>query len=182
MRWLWIVFLAGVCVGCNAHNESPVDDVAVELVVEEQSFPVHDAARIADVDALDNFLDEGIALDELDAMGYTPLFLAVEKSQVISVEWLLERGVDVNGAPGMGKPPLNRAIEVASGLEVDMEAWQRARDIIEVLLEHGATPHEHLNGYPSAVQRAMDLQCEWCVSLMKDVTLKRGAALGGAAP
>lgn len=131
------------------------------------TYPVHDAAGLGDVDGLEGLRDDGAALEGLNGEGLTALQVAVVASRMESVRWLLDAGVDVNGVPSSGKAPLLQGVDIFSETEQGTAEWDAAREVLMVLLGHGANPMEAYNGYLSPVQRAMELRCESCVSLMR---------------
>lgn len=174
-KFIWILL---VCLTGCGDSEVSVTDVLPET--EESSvvgltYLVHDAAGSGDVDGLESLRDDGAALDSLNGKGLTALQVAVESWQVQAVRWLLEQGVDVNGAPSLGKAPLLLGVEIFGETELGTTEWDAAREVLVVLLEHGANPMESYNGYLSAVQRAMDLRCESCVSLLRRGAFSKGA-------
>ena len=82
------------------------DDV-VKLLEEyvDAKFPLHAAAKAADVGTMRELLDDGAKVDEV-ANGRTALSIACENGQVDAAKLLLDRGAD-----------LGRLTRVASGPE-----------------------------------------------------------------
>ena len=170
------VFLAGCSFSLGDSTESD------ELPEFESSFDfgaVHEASVTGDIATLTILYEDGYALDDLNHDGLAPLQVATEALQVEVVKWLLERGVDANGEPSLKVPPLVRALEMMCAAEKASSEWESAREIIVLLVEHGADPIEPRNGYLSGVQRAMDLYCEEGVSLLREVALVKGSGVAG---
>ncbi len=71
----------------------------------------------------------GIAVNDHDAYGYTPLILAIMTNQPNIVDLLLSKGADVNMPDLFGQPPLHWAIRVES------------EQITSLLLKKGAFPN-----------------------------------------
>ena len=93
------------------------------------------------------------------------------------VEWLLDHGANPNGDPGLEQPPLPFAVELAKDVPYETAATSDAFAIIGLLIKSGADPLENRNGHLSAIQRAMDLRCESCISFIRQVSLSRAADL-----
>lgn len=67
------------------------------------------AAETGDVDQATLLLDQGAAVDARDALGRTPLLLAVAQNRPAMVRLLLARGADPNAADNAGLTPLQQA-------------------------------------------------------------------------
>lgn len=87
--------------------------------------PLHRAAGRADFGELERLLASGTNINEVDAVGFTPLHLVVFRGQRDVVEFLLERGADPNVPLRDGVTPLWSAEDF--GLD----------DIASLLRRHG---------------------------------------------
>lgn len=104
---------------------------------------LHTAAATGDSVTLQGQLDRGVAIDELDENGFTPLIWAIHRNRRATASLLIKLGADVNApamSPNLNAPlytPLCCAAEVG-----DIE-------IVRRLLEGGADPNfEGVRGPP----------------------------------
>ena len=67
------------------------------------------AAAAGDLARATLLLDRGAAVDARDALGRTPLLLAVAQNRLAVVRLLLARGADPNAADNAGLTPLRQA-------------------------------------------------------------------------
>ena len=154
-------------------EESPdADFVPATIPVEAVAAPppptVFDAVADSDLELLQSLHAEGRAIDILDDDGLSPLHHAVMNSDLAMATLLLDLGLDPNGAPSVKTPPLNLAIDEVMSPDNSEEQRTFAKDLIKLLMQHGANPTAHHNGLNSAVQHAMDVQCEDCVTLLRE--------------
>eukprot|EP00829_Urostomides_striatus_P013773 TRINITY_DN3889_c0_g1_i3.p2 TRINITY_DN3889_c0_g1~~TRINITY_DN3889_c0_g1_i3.p2 ORF type:complete len:166 (-),score=72.63 TRINITY_DN3889_c0_g1_i3:11-508(-) len=80
-------------------------------------------------DAIEFLCNEGLSVNEADAMGRTPLHYAAAGNHLLAVRALLRRGAKVNAQTKGGDTPLIKAIEKGN------------MTIVNELLEHLANPH-----------------------------------------
>ena len=91
--------------------------------------PLHFAARIGDLGAIQDLLREGkVAINDRDREGFTPLHWAARRGKGDAVRALLRSGADVNAADADG----DTALILAAG--------QGRPGLVELLLAHGARP------------------------------------------
>src|SRR5262245_30060064 len=97
-----------------------------------------DAARqTAEIEAA---IRAGADLQETDKNGVTPLHCAVRFRSPAAVEVLLKHGASVNQAcKRSGSTPLHRAV-TSTGAPATAGKEAEAKQIIEILLRHGADP------------------------------------------
>jgi ankyrin repeat protein len=67
------------------------------------------ASAAGDLDQATLLLDQGASVDTRDALGRTPLLLAVAQNRLAVVRLLLARGADPNAADNAGLTPLQQA-------------------------------------------------------------------------
>ncbi|MBT3374774.1 MAG: ankyrin repeat domain-containing protein [Lentisphaerae bacterium] len=133
IEWQFLGVLSGVLFGASAL-------LGAERV---PTRALHTAAATGDSVTVQEQLDQGVAVDELDEHGFTPLIWAIHRDRRAMALLLIKLGADVN-APAMSLnlnaplyPPLCCAAEKG-----DIEVVRR-------LLEAGADPNaEGLNGAP----------------------------------
>jgi len=71
---------------------------------------LHKAVRLAQPPYLTEWLlENGVAVDDEDACGYTPLHKAAARGNVPAAELLLAHGADIMAADSLGRTPLHRA-------------------------------------------------------------------------
>jgi ankyrin repeat protein len=93
----------------------------------------HQAAESGDLAALRKFAEQQVDIaGGLDSLGRTPLFYAVEGSQLPAIDYLIAQGADVHLRDKSGYTPLMVAAGAAGP-----KSFQAAR----ALLRHGADPH-----------------------------------------
>jgi ankyrin repeat protein len=108
-------------------------------------------------------------VDERDELGFTPLHHAAAAGRKDNAELLLAAGAEINAADGIGLHPLEWAafagrFEVVEFLvekggydlhtALFLAAQQGQNNIVEFLLEHGASPDAHYNGTVTALHVA----------------------------
>ena len=90
--------------------------------------------------AIEILLAKGADVHESDKNGVTPLHHAVRFRSPTAVATLLEHGANVNQVcKRSGSTPLHRAV-TSTGAPGTAGRQSEARQIIELLLEHGADP------------------------------------------
>lgn len=142
-----------------------------------QADPMRLAVEESDIEALDALYEEGNAVDTLDTDGFTLLHHAVIAQSPSSVKWLLDHGANPDGSPSLEQPPLPFAVELAKDIPYESAATSNPFTIIHLLIKSGADPLENRNGHLSAVQRAMDILCESCITLISRASLSRAAEI-----
>jgi len=104
-----------------------------------QAFPLHDVARVGDVDRVGSLLDGNADPDENNYRGDTPLRAAIEGGHCGVVQLLLEKGADPNKKSGsyleIGITPLQYVATNKGNGERERGA------ITQLLLTHGADVH-----------------------------------------
>lgn len=92
--------------------------------IKEGETALHHAVQKGLIDPVKHLVEEkGYDVDEIDSKGYTPLFCAVEKSDLEMIKYLIEKGADVNAYNKNGAT----ALHIAADLE-----------IVKLLVEKGA--------------------------------------------
>lgn len=135
--------------------------------------PLHDAAALGDVEAAADILDAGTDPDIEVHEGITPLMVAAQYAQNDVSELLLNAGANVNAVSLSGASPLFMAAQngfaetvrllIARGAVVNhwVQAGQRLtplltailhgnRDVVRILLSHGADPLVEVDGMNAA--------------------------------
>jgi ankyrin repeat protein len=84
---------------------------AVLLVGCGPSVDIHQAAKDGNIKAVKQHLAAGTDVNTKDAIGTTPLLLAVTKGQKEIVELLIAEGADVNAKDKDGTTPLDKSIK-----------------------------------------------------------------------
>lgn len=172
------------CVSCSPapagpEPESLSESVNTEVTPANNTPPpptVFDAVASGDTKLLTSIHANGGAIDALNAEGLTPLQCAVSTSDVAMVTLLLDLGVDPDGAPSRMEPPINIAVRRAKETGVytpDTPAWA----ILKRLIGRGAQTTRHRGGYISAVQHAMEIQCEACIQTMRETAFTKAVKL-----
>lgn len=88
---------------------------------------LHQAAAASDYFQVRSLLErEGIDINAIDESGNTPLHIATEKDDYLTIMELLERGADVNARDNEGRTPLHLAV------------IKKSLPVIGLLLKHGA--------------------------------------------
>jgi uncharacterized protein len=139
--------------------------------------PIHDAARQGDLETITKLIDQGVALEDRDGAGETPLLAASLAGRPELVVVLIKRGADVGARNDRGLTPLHGAayagsletvrLLVDSGAAVNdaenvfkvtpliVAAEEGHADVIGFLIEHGADiERTERTGY-SALSRAV---------------------------
>ncbi|MFI0845578.1 ankyrin repeat domain-containing protein [Mesorhizobium sp. IMUNJ 23232] len=97
--------------------------------------PLHDAARIGDVAALEALLDSGAAIDEKSPAGETALVAACLANRPEAVALLIKRGADVVARNSRGMTALHGA------------SYAGCTDCVRQLLVAGASPNDAENRF-----------------------------------
>lgn len=179
---LWAALLFLTLPGCGSDPEPAAQAGTPEIsnpleTASPQPDPMLLAVQESDIERLDALYEEGRAVDSLDTDGLTLLHHAIVAQFPLSVKWLLDHGANPDGSPGLAQPPLPLAVELAKDVPRETVQNSDAFAIMRLLIESGADPLENRNGHLSAIQRAMDIRCESCITLMRQAYLSRGASL-----
>jgi ankyrin repeat protein len=134
-------------------------------------------AALKDIDTLDTLYNQGHPIDSLDAEGLTLLHHATSQESVATVKWLLDHGAASSGSPSTQQSPLSITIDNSKLIPLQAIPLSNAYTIMQLLIKAGADPMAHYNNQPSAIQHAMDIQCEPCISFMKKASLSRATTL-----
>ena len=81
------------------------------LAINAFADPIHDAAKVGDLAAVQAQLDAGVDVNAKDWLGGTALLEAAIKGHKEVVELLIAKGADVNAKDKYGKTPLYLAAE-----------------------------------------------------------------------
>ena len=95
--------------------------------------PLHKAAEADDSQILERMLDRGWDVDELDAIGATPLHSAANGGSLNAVQFLLARGANINAIRGE-----NDSLRGSYFTPLHLAVLNRNSEIVEVLLKNGA--------------------------------------------
>jgi ankyrin repeat protein len=138
------------------------DNVNVDArLSEDGETALHRAASRGHLKAVALLLDRGAKVDATDGEGVTPLILASYRGQTEVVKLLLERGAAVN------------AREKRNGLSSLSHAVGRGdKDLVSVLLAHGADPLLKSADGRTALERAEANGATEIVALMKKAKKK----------
>ena len=148
----------------------------MELGYEES---LHQASLTGDMAQLQRILgEEGADINELDASGLTPLYLAVSAGQLAAARFLLVNHANPYTTGSNGSAPVHGAarhghtscVELLLGRKADVNvrgvhgrtplilaARNGHVDTVRTLLDHGADPHQADDGSRSAVDDASNL-------------------------
>lgn len=147
--------------------------IAVVLILFASSAiagPLHDAARVGEIDRANALIDAGEDVDGLDEFGETPLIRSILDGQAAVAMLLLDRGAAVNARNRGGFTALHAAAYagtsdvaealIARGADIDdrenkagvsplsVAAEEGRADVARVLIDHGANLElAELNGY-----------------------------------
>jgi ankyrin repeat protein len=155
-------FLAAAAQGNVGVMTELLDTVNVNARLEEDGeTALHRAASRGHQQAVRLLLDRGAKVDAVDGEGVTPLVLASYRGQTEVVKLLLERGAAVN------------AREKRNGLSSLSHAVGRGdKDLVRVLLTHGADPFLKSADGRTAMQRAEANGAAELVALLKQAKPK----------
>ena len=113
MKQLLITIAAVLVVGCGG----PPKDI-------------REAARQGNIEAVKQYLADGVDVNAKDDWGKTPLHYATANDQKETVELLIAEGAEVNVMSNKGQTPLDWAIN------------SKVTEIVELLRKHGAKTGE----------------------------------------
>lgn len=127
--------------GITSHTEISLDLKSLRLILPEapvrqkaSSKPqgsystVFEAAKKNDLEAVRDYIEKGVDINERDSDGSLLLHTAIIHGSMEIVELLLSRGADIVSVDKNGWTPLHCA------------AWSDSREITELLIIHGARP------------------------------------------
>lgn len=80
--------------------------ISPDVNIGDGSSPLHFAAEVGNIGAVEVFLDAGLDVNQLNAQGVSPLYLAVARNHLDVVEFLLRMGADPNAHPGANLEPV----------------------------------------------------------------------------
>jgi ankyrin repeat protein len=122
---------------------------AIDARNRRSATPLHYAADTnrwqpeAQAETIGILLEAAATIDARDASGTTPLHRAVRTRGTSAVRALLEGGADVRGPNAGGSTPLHLAVQnTGRGGSGTPDAVARQREMIELLLAHGAKPSD----------------------------------------
>ncbi|MCH8211111.1 MAG: ankyrin repeat domain-containing protein, partial [Planctomycetes bacterium] len=144
--------------------------------------PIHEAARVGDVNSVYRELLRGIHVDHRDQTGATALHIAAQHGQGACVEYLLRAKADLNTVTDRGYTPLMAAAGNGSlgclrhllragapleatcdtgGTALSVAAWSGRSNCLKELLAAGAAGHvKDRRGYTPLMLGAMtDVAC-----------------------
>lgn len=122
---------------------------------------LHHGAGGGHLEAVDLLLAAGATVDGVDALGMTPLMVAVEEGKVAVARRLIRAGADVNGKNGFGQPLLTQAIAAEHP------------DIAWTLIEAGAKVEPNVKA--RHIPLLVALQEQRCDAELLELLLSRGA-------
>lgn len=157
---------------------------------------VFDAARAGNVDALAAALEGGVPADARNESGDSLLMLAAYHCRGPAVELLLAHAADASLANAKGQQPLagvcwKGAVDIARalldhGAEVDgsgggmsplmLAAMCGHREVVALLLEHGADPTRRSGNGHSARDLAANIKAQPVMDMLDDAIAAREAA------
>lgn len=127
----------------TAHWLIGQEDFNVKKITFHGQNCLHIAATLNYLDVIIRLVDRGINLDDEDMGGDTTVNYTVEYGTAETLKWMVENGVDLNSPPySLDKLLLNAA-------------RQRLSDVCQYLIELGASPQYHLNGYTPLLHAVM---------------------------
>uniref|UniRef100_A0A6P7GUI8 Ankyrin-3-like n=1 Tax=Diabrotica virgifera virgifera TaxID=50390 RepID=A0A6P7GUI8_DIAVI len=78
--------------------------------MEQDEFPLHSATKFGNLDEVQQLIEGGATIDEVDSDGFTSLHLAADFQHIKVAKYLLEHGADVNATDTfVGRNPLHFA-------------------------------------------------------------------------
>ena len=95
---------------------------------------LHKACEKGDIEAVKQFLGDGVDVNAEDENGWTPLHHAAWQGRNEIAELLIAKGADVNAKDGVGRTPLNEA------------ALNGRKEIVELLIAEGADVNAKVEG------------------------------------
>jgi ankyrin repeat protein len=95
--------------------------------------PIHDAARQGDLETITKLIDQGVALEDRDGAGETPLLAASLAGRPELVVVLIKRGADVGARNDRGLTPLHGA------------AYAGSLETVRLLVDSGAAVNDAQN-------------------------------------
>ena len=113
---------------------------AVVLVGTASADPIHDAAAVGDLAAIQAELDKGVDVNAKDNDGRTPLHYSANKGYKEIVQLLIGNGADVNAKVLSGKYNGKTAVDIANQLNHP--------ETVELLRKHGGRAAEELELMP----------------------------------
>ena len=93
---------------------------------------IHGAARIGDIEAVNEFLANGVDVNAKNWNEVTPFHLAAHHGRKKTVELLIAKGANMNAKDNNGETPLDRAIK------------QKHAETADLLRKHGGKTGEEL--------------------------------------
>ncbi len=118
----------------RGENDQFVDDLVEGYVSQGRAATaIGEAVRWGRADLVEGLLSAGLAVDERNEFGFTPLMLAASGGQTDVVRLLIERGADVNAVASQnGATPLIACVAA-------LHPGRVYRRIVEMLLKSGAS-------------------------------------------
>jgi ankyrin repeat protein len=167
--------------------------------------PIHDAARNGDLETLTKLLDQGVALEERDGTGETPLLAASLAGRPELVVVLVKRGADIRARNDRGLTPLHAAaytgnieavqLLVEAGADLNdaqnvfkvtpliVAAEEDHVDVEKFLIGHGANVEwTERAGYTALTRATMKMHWESVDALLKGGAKCQGEATIGPWP
>ena len=164
-----------------------------ETVTGDAPAAVFDAARAGDAEALQAALEGGVPVDARNEAGDSLLMLAAYHCHAPASALLLERGADPNLANDKGQQPLagvcwRGAVDIARallerGAAVDgagggmtplmLAAMCGHKQVVELLLEHGADPTLRTAKGMSARDYAANIKAQAIIDRLDEAEAKR---------
>lgn len=149
----------------STQKQHDVASKASEVITAES--PLAKAATRGNIAEVKELLDKGANPNVFDALGRTPLHMAVFYNHPKTTALLIARGADVNAKDRIGMTPLHAAVLVGSTQEVDLLLANKAE--IDAVANSGLTPL-HLAAATGRPQLVKLLIQRGANPLSKDVT------------
>jgi ankyrin repeat protein len=125
---------------------------------------IHESARRGDLDTLQRLLESGVALDERDEGGMTPLHYAAFAGQCETATFILNRGLPTDIRDGEGSTPLYFA------------SYSGKTAMVRLLLDRGAD----VNGSNCGFYTPLLIACENGHTEIANILLDHGAQVNHA--